>query len=397
MAGPRYNVSDTHPPFREDDAEDLYENAPCGYLSTLADGTIVRVNQTLVTWTGFRQQDIVGRKRFQDLLTPGGRIFYETHYAPLLRMQGEVREIAVDFACAGNRVMPALINSTEKLDADGNVVLIRTAVFHATDRREYERELLWARHRAEESEARARSLAQTLQSTFIPPAPPTIPGLDVGAIYRPAGSGDEVGGDFYDVFQTASNRWAIVIGDVCGKGAEAATITALARYTVQAAAIRTKRPQVVLDTLNAALLRHPSDRFCTVLYSTVREHSDGRFRMTLASGGHPLPLHAGQENDLPSIGHSGTILGVIETPDLRDKSVELEPGDVVAFFTDGVTEARRGNDFFGEERLKALLVGKLDDDAASIARYIVNEVVQFQSNEPRDDIAVVILKVPPHR
>jgi sigma-B regulation protein RsbU (phosphoserine phosphatase) len=390
-------VSDTHPPFREDDAEDLYENAPCGYLSTLADGTIVRVNQTLVTWTGFRQQDIVGRKRFQDLLTPGGRIFYETHYAPLLRMQGEVREIAVDFACAGNRVMPALINSTEKLDADGNVVLIRTAVFHATDRREYERELLWARHRAEESEARARSLAQTLQSTFIPPAPPTIPGLDVGAIYRPAGSGDEVGGDFYDVFQTASNRWAIVIGDVCGKGAEAATITALARYTVQAAAIRTKRPQVVLDTLNAALLRHPSDRFCTVLYSTVREHSDGRFRMTLASGGHPLPLHAGQENDLPSIGHSGTILGVIETPDLRDKSVELEPGDVVAFFTDGVTEARRGNDFFGEERLKALLVGKLDDDAASIARYIVNEVVQFQSNEPRDDIAVVILKVPPHR
>jgi sigma-B regulation protein RsbU (phosphoserine phosphatase) len=185
-----------------------------------------------------------------------------------------------------------------------------------------------------------------------------------------------------------------VIGDVCGKGAEAATITALARYTVQAAAIRTKRPKVVLDTLNAALLRHSSDRFCTVLYATLREHPDGRFRITLASGGHPLPLHAGQGNDLASIGHSGTILGVIETPDLRDKSIVLGPGDIVAFFTDGVTEARRGDDFFGEERLRALLVRKLDDDADSVARYIVDEVVRFQSNEPRDDIAVVIIKVP---
>ena len=394
MVGPRYNVSDIHPLFREDDAEDLYENAPCGYLSTLADGTIVRVNQTLVTWTGLRSQDIVGRKRFQDLLTPGGRIFYETHYAPLLRMQGEVREIAVDFACTGDRVMPALINSTVKLDADGNVVMIRTAVFHATDRREYERELLWARHRAEESEARVRSLAQTLQSTFIPPAPPTIPGLDVGAIYRPAGSGDEVGGDFYDVFQTARDRWAIVIGDVCGKGAEAATITALARYTIQAAAIRTKRPKAVLHTLNEALLRHSSDRFCTVLYATVRALQEDRFRITLASGGHPLPLHAGRANHLSSIGQSGTILGVIETPDLRDTSVELGPGDIVAFFTDGVTEARRGDDFFGEERLEPLLLRYHDEGAASIASHIVDEVVQFQYNEPRDDVAVVILKVP---
>jgi sigma-B regulation protein RsbU (phosphoserine phosphatase) len=185
-----------------------------------------------------------------------------------------------------------------------------------------------------------------------------------------------------------------VIGDVCGKGAEAATITALARYTVQAAAIRTKRPKVVLDTLNAALLRHSSDRFCTVLYATVRALPEERFRITLASGGHPLPLHAGRANHLRSIGQSGTILGVIETPDLMDTSVELGPGDIVAFFTDGVTEARRGDDFFGEERLKALLVRHHDDGAASVASHIVDKVVQFQSNEPRDDVAVVILKVP---
>lgn len=143
-------MSDIYPPFREDDAEDLYENAPCGHVSTLLDGTIVRVNQTFLTWTGLRAEDVVGRKRFQDLLTRGGRIFYETHYAPLLRLQESVREIAVDFGASDDRSIPALINSNLKRDRDGTAILIRTAVFLATDRREYERELLSARRRAEE-------------------------------------------------------------------------------------------------------------------------------------------------------------------------------------------------------------------------------------------------------
>lgn len=148
------------PPFREDDAEDLYENAPCGHVSTLLDGTIVRVNRTFLAWTGLRTEDVVGRKRFQDLLTPGGRIFYETHYAPLLRMQESVREIAVEFASADERPIPALINSSLKRDRDGTALLIRTAVFLATDRREYEREQLAARRRAEESREEQRSRVQ---------------------------------------------------------------------------------------------------------------------------------------------------------------------------------------------------------------------------------------------
>lgn len=143
-------MSDIPRPFREDDSEDLYENAPCGHVSTFLDGTIVRVNQTFLTWMGLRSEDLVGRKRFQDLLTPGGRIFYETHYSPLLRMQERVREIAVDFASADAHPIPTLINSNLKRDQDGTPVLIRTAVFLATDRREYERELLEARRRAEE-------------------------------------------------------------------------------------------------------------------------------------------------------------------------------------------------------------------------------------------------------
>lgn len=141
MAGPELDES----------AEDLYENAPCGYISALPDGTIVRVNQTFLTWTGHRREDLVGRRRFQDLLTAGGRIFHETHYAPLLRLQGAVREIAVDIVCPDGRRLPALINSVLKRDEDGTPRLTRTTVFNATDRKEYERELLRERRRAEQA------------------------------------------------------------------------------------------------------------------------------------------------------------------------------------------------------------------------------------------------------
>ena len=136
-------------PLFEENAEDLYENAPCGYLSALPGGLIVKVNQTFLTWTGHRREDLVGRKRFQDLLTAGGRIFHETHYAPLLRMQGEIREIAVDMICADGRRLPVLINSVLKKDEAGTPLLSRTTIFNATDRKEYERELLRERQKAE--------------------------------------------------------------------------------------------------------------------------------------------------------------------------------------------------------------------------------------------------------
>ncbi|HKI01571.1 MAG TPA: ATP-binding protein [Thermoanaerobaculia bacterium] len=139
-------------PLFEESAEDLYDNAPCGYLSTLPGGMIVKVNQTFLSWTGHRREDLVGRRRFQDLLSPGGRIFHETHYAPLLQMQGEVREIAVEIVCADGRRLPVLINSVLKRDADGKPLLSRTTIFNATDRKEYERELLRERQKAERAD-----------------------------------------------------------------------------------------------------------------------------------------------------------------------------------------------------------------------------------------------------
>jgi serine/threonine-protein kinase RsbW len=139
-------------------AADLYENAPCGYLSTLPEGTIVRVNQTFLDWTGFRREDLVRRRRFQDLLSVGGRIYHETHFAPLLRMQGQVREIAAEIACPDGRRLPVLINSSIRFAADGTPEFVRTTVFDATDRRRYEQELLRVQNQATASERRVRLL-----------------------------------------------------------------------------------------------------------------------------------------------------------------------------------------------------------------------------------------------
>ncbi|RZU52558.1 serine/threonine-protein kinase RsbW [Krasilnikovia cinnamomea] len=144
----------------EEDPEELYEHAPCGYLTTLPDGTIVRVNQTLLTWTGHQRSALVGRRRFRDLLTADSRNDHETRYAPLLAMQGDVREVAFDIVCADGRELPTLVNSVVSRDAGGLPRVIRTTIFDATERRGYEQELLAARRAAEASERRVGVLQQ---------------------------------------------------------------------------------------------------------------------------------------------------------------------------------------------------------------------------------------------
>ena len=134
----------------EESAEDLYEHAPCGYLSTMPDGTIVRVNQTLLDWTRHTRDELLGGAKFQALLTIGSKIYYETHYAPLLRMQGFAKEIALEVVRKDGRVLPVLVNSTQKREADGTPLFNRITLFDSTDRRRYERELLLARRKAEQ-------------------------------------------------------------------------------------------------------------------------------------------------------------------------------------------------------------------------------------------------------
>ena len=366
------------------DAE-LFEQAPCGLVTTSMDGVITRVNATFLAMTGFTASDVVGKK-WSSLLTGGARIYYETHYAPLLHMQGFVREVAVDIVCADGGRLPVLANSVV------HDKTVHTAVFLATDRREYERELLRERERA-------RVLAETLQQTFIPPAPPAVPGLDVAGVYRPAGAGDEVGGDFYDIFATATDDWGVVVGDVCGKGAEAAVVTALARYTVRATAMQAPSPSYVLSALNDALLRAEADRFCTVVYGRLERVGGGSgWRLTVASGGHPLPYLVRDEGEVATVGRPGSLLGILRPEEmvaLSDHVVLLSPGNSVVFFTDGVIEARgEGEDLFGEERLRELLGASASMTAGEMAGAVVDAVLAYQGGVARDDIAVVVVRVP---
>jgi serine/threonine-protein kinase RsbW len=163
----------------EESALDLYEHAPCGYLSTDPDWLILRVNQTFLEWTGYREEELVGVKRFPELLTVGGRIYHETHCAPLLRMQDTIREIAGDVVCADGRRLPTLFNSVLKRDADGEPLLIRTTIFDASDRRRYEQELLAARDRERVARAHTDRLQQLSRAL--------VAAADTGAVAHAVG------------------------------------------------------------------------------------------------------------------------------------------------------------------------------------------------------------------
>jgi phosphoserine phosphatase RsbU/P len=313
----------------------------------------------------------------------------------MLRMQDRVREIAVEVRTADGGRLPVLVNAVLKRSDEGMPLVVRVAVFDATERRAYEGELLRARQRAEDSEARARSLARTLQASFIPPEPPSVPGLDVAARYRPAGDGDEVGGDFYDVFETGGGDWAVILGDVRGKGVAAATVTSLVRYTVRAAAVQPLSPSQVLRLLNAAIIRQHVDRFCTASYVAVERTPDGPPRLVISSGGHPLPLLVSSGADVSPVGEPGTLLGAFEEVELDEATVALGPGEALVLYTDGVTEAQQEDGtFFGEQRLHDTLAAWAGRSADDMADHIVAEVLAFQHGTPRDDIAVVVLKNP---
>ena len=377
----------------EDDAEELYEAAPCAYVSALPDGTIAKVNQTFLSWSGYSRKELIGVLRLQDLLPPGDRIFYETHLAPLLRMQGHVREVALEIVSSSGVRLPVLLNSAMKT-VDGAPVMMRVAIFDATERRSYEAELLAARRRAEESEARATTLARTLQESFLPPTTLSIPGLELGGAYRPAGDGSEVGGDFYDVFETGRGGWAVVLGDVCGKGAAAAVLTSLARYTVRAEAVRVAHPSGVLEGLHDAVTRYRPDEFCTALCMLIDPDPDGLVA-TVASGGHHLPVRRDATGAFETLGEPGTILGIVERPMLTDVVVPLRAGDLVVLYTDGVTEARRHDGaLFDDDRLHATIDDAADAGAQDVADRIVRAALDFQGGDARDDIAVVVIKVP---
>jgi sigma-B regulation protein RsbU (phosphoserine phosphatase) len=247
------------------------------------------------------------------------------------------------------------------------------------------------------SEQRANALAHTLQESLLPPALPEVPGLELAAAYRPVGQGVEVGGDFYDVTGTArEDEWAVVIGDVCGKGAPAAAVTALARHTIRAAGLRARRPSVILRQLNEVMIRHATERpFLTAVYASLRRMDDDAqpYRLTLAVGGHPLPMLLRADGKVGTVGQPGSLIGILEEAEFTDEVVPLAHGDVLLLFTDGLTEARAGVEFFGDTRLRDALSRCAGGSAADVVAGVLAAVDKFSAGRQRDDVALFALRV----
>jgi PAS domain S-box-containing protein len=239
-------------------------------------------------------------------------------------------------------------------------------------------------------------VARALQASLLPHTLPEIPGLELAARYLAAGEGNEVGGDFFDAFDAGYGTWALVVGDVCGKGPDAAAIAGLARHTVRAAALKERRPSRMLSLLNDAILGDADvgdARFCTVCAALVRPNRKGA-RLTLATGGHPLPWVLRADGTAEQVGSSGLIVGVFPETNVRDDVVDLAVGDALVLYTDGVVEERDDDRrTFGQEGLRQALVAQSGRSAAELVDAVVDAVTSFSGREPRDDVAVVVLRV----
>ncbi len=235
--------------------------------------------------------------------------------------------------------------------------------------------------------------AQTLQRALLPPHLPDVDGLELAAIYRAAGEGNEVGGDFYDVFPQADGSWALVVGDVCGKGPAAAAVTALARYTLRAHAVAGLRPSYQLARLNDALLRQRAPGFVTValarLERTAKRARGSRSRPP-GTRSRSWPAPAARRRPL---GEVGTPLGIIERPELPEVSAELGPGDLLAFYTDGVSEAAAPRRLLCEPELAALVAERAAQGPLAVVEHLERTAVEIAAGKPRDDIACLALQV----
>jgi serine phosphatase RsbU (regulator of sigma subunit) len=248
----------------------------------------------------------------------------------------------------------------------------------------------------------SQTLARSLQDSLLPPVLRTVPGLDVAAAYQPAAGGTAVVGDFYDLFHVRGPWWSTVVGDVCGKGVEAAKVTALARYTLRADAAQNLSPAAVLQRLNAALLdQRQGDRFVTAAYATFRV-TPGGLAGRLCCAGHPPALVRRADGGVHQIDASGPLLGFFPDIQLTDVRFRLAPGDTLLLYTDGATEARArlsvpaaARPLFGEDALADALAGTHGLDAAATISRLSQILALHTRDWASDDTALLAIGVPP--
>jgi serine phosphatase RsbU (regulator of sigma subunit) len=239
---------------------------------------------------------------------------------------------------------------------------------------------------------RAR-IARTLQSALLPESLPHIPGVELHALYRAAGELNEVGGDFYDVFPYGGERWMLVIGDVCGKGARAAGVTALARHTLRAAAMLGQTPTGMLDTLHDALRRQPAGAdLCTACLIALHPRGE-RARLTVTLAGHPLPVLIDAHGRSRQIGRPGTLLGVLDAIDISEAEAEMGAGETLLLYTDGVPDALSSSPQLAGHELSQPFARAPGVELAELLGEIEREVLQAAEGRLRDDIALLALRL----
>ncbi|MDR6979187.1 PAS domain S-box-containing protein [Streptomyces sp. 3330] len=238
------------------------------------------------------------------------------------------------------------------------------------------------------------AISQALQRSLLPPELPEIDGVEVEVIYRAAGEGNEVGGDFYDVFPISDGAYGFAIGDVCGTGPNAAAVTGLARHALRLLAREGLSGPAVLERLNSAILDEGArSRFLTLLYGEMRPQEDGSAELKVVCAGHPLPLRLRQDGTVEPAAEPQPLLGVMEDLELYEQTVTLDPGDVLLCVTDGVTERREGTRMLGDDGLADVLTTCTGLTAGAVAARIMRAVERFASDAPSDDMAILAMRV----
>ena len=345
------------------------------------DGRIVEFNPSAETMFGYSRNQAMGSPMADLLVPPALRRAHHqgiAHY----RATGEGpilgKRVEVNAMHASGHEFPVELTVTR-------VMLPDHGLYTA-----YIRDLTSVKR----TEAELRELADALQWSLLPPTPPRIPGVEVATRYRPATRGLIVGGDFFDVFAVGAGDWGLVMGDVCGKGAQAASLTALARYTIRGAAAYSSVPSAMLRALNDTLLGDDDElRFCSTAVVWMRL-AGGAVTVTTSSGGHPPPLIVTAAGEVSRACPSGSLVGLFAQFEVADHTTTLHVGDVLALFTDGITEARSPDgELFGEERLGAIIAGVVDQPVEDIADRVLDAVLGF-AGETTDDVALLLVKIP---
>ena len=377
--------------------EDFWEHAPSGLVSPTRTDRIIRVNATVARWLGYEANALCGRM-FTDLLTVGGRILYETHFGPLLQMGGDLNGVTVDVVapteieCRCSSLRMSKSTQRRSRNCYGSAWWM-PPIAVPTKSNSWQ-----ARRRAVKEQGRVREFADTLRRALLPPVLSPPAGLEAAEYYNTA-SVDDVGGDFYDLFPLSRTTWGFFLGDVSGKGVDAAVVTGLTRYTLRAAAVYDDDPVEVLHNLNTVLsqeLGGELNRFCTLIYGKLTRCDNG-FDVHLASGGHPPPLlfyADGSAYYVDTIG--GQAVGMTNEPHFVASQFVLAPGDTLVLYTDGLTEASTG---VGRERYddEGALLRFAKAHSPTTASAIVDAVsglLEGLGSGVEDDTAVLALGVP---